>query len=197
MPLEPDLMPASPEQRVPKAAAQPWLAPAVQEDAGFEDTLPSGPAELRAEMAEGDHPQPAPDVPVPLPMAGTAEGHPEGHAEGHDDGPDFHDQRVEAVLDGLSTGCWVNLYSRQRWMRAQLVWASARGTLFMFISRGGRPHSMTRRSCGRLVAHQWLRPVGAHGVVAHALASLKEEAQAKACAANEAQDPREPMAETA
>ena len=99
--------------------------------------------------------------------------------------------------DGLSTGCWVNLYSRQRWMRAQLVWASARGTLFMFISRGGRPHSMTRRSCGRLVAHQWLRPVGAHGVVAHALASLKEEAQARACAANEAQDPREPMAETA
>jgi hypothetical protein len=194
MPLEPDLMPASPEQRVPKAAAQPWLAPAVQEDAGFEDTLSSGPAELEAANAVGDHVQPAPGVPTPLPMAGTAEGHPEGHAEGHDDGPDFHDQRVEAVLDGLSTGCWVNLYSRQRWMRAQLVWASARGTLFMFISRGGRPHSMTRRSCGRLVAHQWLRPVGAHGVVAHALASLKEEAQARACAANEAQDPREPLA---
>ena len=50
----------------------------------------------------------------------------------------------------------------------------------MFVSRGGRPHSMTRRSCARLIERQWLRPVGAHGVVAHALASLKEEAMAKA-----------------
>lgn len=197
MPLEPDLMPASPEQRVPKAAAQPWLAPAVQVDAGFEDTLPSGPAELEAANAEADHPQPAPDVPTALPMAASPEGPLEGHADGQDEGPDFHDQRVEAVLDGLSTGCWVNLYSRQRWLRAQLVWASARGTLFMFISRGGRPHSMTRRSCGRLIAHQWLRPVGAHGVVAHALASLKEEALAKASAAGESNDSREALAEPA
>jgi len=56
---------------------------------------------------------------------------------------------------------------------------------------------MTRRSCGRLIAHQWLRPVGAHGVVAHALASLKEEALAKASATGESNDSREALAEPA
>ena len=99
---------------------------------------------------------------------------------GAGDGSDDHEALIEAVLDGLTTGCWVDLHSRKRWLRAQLIWASTRGTLFMFVSRGGRAHSMTRRSCARLVEHQWLRPVGAHGIVAHALAALKEEARSSA-----------------
>ena len=75
----------------------------------------------------------------------------------------------------LHTGCWVDLCSRQRWRRAQLVWASTKGTLFMFESHGGLPHSMTRRSCERLVAGHMLRLVGSHGVVAHALEALQQE----------------------
>ena len=169
MPLEPDLLPASPEQRVPKAAAQPWLAPTEQADAGFEDAALSGPAELStAAQADPGHADESPPS-----QAGELE---EGAGQTHE----THELLIEAVLDGLTTGCWVDLHSHKRWLRAQLVWASARGTLFMFVSRGGRPHSMTRRSCARLIERQWLRPVGAHGVVAHALASLKEEAMAKA-----------------
>ena len=168
MPLEPDLAPASPEQRVPKAAAQPWLAPTQWADAGFEDAAPSGPAELEpggyAESGS-DHEPVASSAPS---LGGET-----------DDGPETHEALIEAVLDGLTTGCWVDLHSHKRWLRAQLIWASTRGTLFMFVSRGGRAHSMTRRSCARLVERQRLRPVGAHGVVAHALEVLKDEAKAK------------------
>ena len=176
MPLEPDLAPASPEQRVPKAAALPWLAPTQLADAGFgfEDAAPSGPAELEA-GADADH---GPDDEAAVSAAA-----PLGSATG--DGAETHEELIEAVLDGLTTGCWVDLNSHKRWLRAQLIWASTRGTLFMFVSRGGRAHSMTRRSCARLVERQRLRPVGAHGVVAHALEVLKEEAKAKSAAQGE------------
>ena len=174
MPLEPDLAPASPEQRVPKAADQPWLAPTQWADAGFEDAAPSGPAELGAD-ADADHgrdDEAAESGAAPLESASG-------------EGGETHEELIEAVLDGLTTGCWVDLNSHKRWLRAQLIWASNRGTLFMFVSRGGRAHSMTRRSCARLVERQRLRPVGAHGVVAHALEVLKEEARAKAATQGE------------
>lgn len=176
MPLEPDLAPASPEQRVPKAAAQPWLAPTQLAEAGFgfEDAAPSGPAELEeggdADPSSVDEPAASGSVPLD---------------SGPGDGPETREELIDAVLDGLTTGCWVDLHSHKRWLRAQLIWASTRGTLFMFVSRGGRAHSMTRRSCARLVERQRLRPVGAHGVVAHALEVLKEEAKAKAAAQGE------------
>ena len=56
--------------------------------------------------------------------------------------------------------------------RAQLVWAGSRGTLFMFVSHGGRPHSMTRRSLQRLVLNRLLRVVESHEVVQHAIDTL-------------------------
>ena len=172
MPLEPDLAPASPGQRVPKAAAQPWLAPT--EWAGFENAAPSGHAELEAGADAGSGPDDEETVSGAVPLE-SATG----------EGGETHEELIEAVLDGLTTGCWVDLNSHKRWLRAQLIWASTRGTLFMFVSRGGRAHSMTRRSCARLVERQRLRPVGAHGVVAHALEVLKEEARAKAAAQGE------------
>ena len=174
MPLEPDLAPASPEQRVPKAADQPWLAPTQWADAGFEDAAPSGPAELGAD-ADADHGRDD--------EAAESGASPLESASG--EGGETHEELIEAVLDGLTTGCWVDLNSHKRWLRAQLIWASNRGTLFMFVSRGGRAHSMTRRSCARLVERQRLRPVGAHGVVAHALEVLKEEARSKAATQGE------------
>jgi hypothetical protein len=70
----------------------------------------------------------------------------------------------------------VDLYSHREWLRAQLIWASSKGTLFMFVSRGGRPHSMTKRSCERLIASRLLRPVNAQqGVVQKALAAMAVE----------------------
>ncbi|MEO7641156.1 MAG: hypothetical protein ABIU07_07070, partial [Ramlibacter sp.] len=55
------------------------------------------------------------------------------------------------------------------------IWASTKGTLFMFTSHGGQPHSMTRRSCERLLRERLLRPVEMHGVVAHAIDALHQE----------------------
>ncbi|MDB5890846.1 MAG: hypothetical protein JWP47_1677 [Polaromonas sp.] len=85
-------------------------------------------------------------------------------------------EQAEATLQGLRTGDWVDLYSRRRWVRAQLIWASSKGTLFMFLSHGGQPHSMTRRSCEKLIVQRLLRPVNGHSVVARALDAVVHQA---------------------
>ncbi len=152
------LLPATPEQRKAKAAGQPWLAPQELDDAGFEETLPSGPAEL------GDDSDP--DISV-LPVADEADS----------EAPTETDAvSAEQLLGGLREGSWVDLHSKRRWLRAQLIWASNRGTLFMFVSHGGQPHSMTKRSCEKLIRQGLLRPVQTHGVVAQALDQLVREA---------------------
>ncbi|MFN3569960.1 MAG: DUF1631 family protein [Polaromonas sp.] len=150
-----ELLPATPEQRKAKAAGQPWLAPQELDDAGFEETLPSGPAEL------GDDSDPEISV---LPVMDDAQ----------EDGPEPETDAVSAeqLLGGLREGSWVDLHSKRRWLRAQLIWASTRGTLFMFVSHGGQPHSMTKRSCEKLIRQGLLRPVQTHGVVAQALDQL-------------------------
>ena len=68
---------------------------------------------------------------------------------------------------------------------AQLIWASSHATLFMFISHGGQPHSMTKRSCEKLIAQRLLRPVGTQGVVAQALDAVAEQAAAQSRASSE------------
>ena len=83
---------------------------------------------------------------------------------------------AEAIFLALRSGAWVDLYYRRAWLRAQLVWASNNGTLFMFVSHGGRAHSMTRRSCERLILESLLRPVSSQGVVAQALDAVVNEA---------------------
>ena len=89
---------------------------------------------------------------------------------------ELEDINAAATLLGLHEGDWVDLYSHREWLRAQLIWASSKGTLFMFVSRGGRPHSMTKRSCERLIASRLLRPVNAQqGVVKKALAAMATE----------------------
>ncbi|MDO9358901.1 MAG: DUF1631 family protein [Polaromonas sp.] len=164
-----DLQPATPEQRKPKAAGQPWLAPQDLDDAGFEETLPSSPAELGAdpEMDDGD-------IFIAEPVAADS-----AQALPADD----EGLTPEQVLHGLREGSWVDLQSKNRWLRAQLIWASTRGTLFMFVSHGGQPHSMTKRSCEKLIREGLLRPVETHGVVAQALDNLAKEARPAAEAA--------------
>ena len=85
---------------------------------------------------------------------------------------------AEAMLLALRAGDWVDLYSRKHWLRAQLTWTSTKGTLFMFVSHGGQPHSMTKRSCERLIAGRLLRPVNSHGVVSRALETVAANAKA-------------------
>jgi hypothetical protein len=52
------------------------------------------------------------------------------------------------------------------------MWASTKASLFMFTSRGGRAHTMTRRSCEKLLAKGWLRPVVTRAVVKEALQKM-------------------------
>ncbi len=140
--LEELAAPATPEQRVPKAAAQPWLGRNEMTDAGFEDTIATDFGSLHGGEFDTS-------------TSGTLE--------------DESALNAEQLLLSLHEGAWVDLYSRGEWLRAQLTWASHRGTLFMFTSRGGRAHSMTKRVCVRLIRNRWLRPVEARPVVQAAL----------------------------
>ncbi|WP_302175348.1 DUF1631 family protein [uncultured Hydrogenophaga sp.] len=136
------LPPASPEQRQPREAEQPWLAPAELAATGFEDTQAQ--EDTRGETPPDLPQEPGQAVPTPVPAR-------------------------------MATGEWFDLFSGGEWLRAQLVWASARGTLYMFISRGGRSHSMTRRTCDRLLRERLLRPVGSREVVLQALQAVAGE----------------------
>ncbi|QTD46876.1 DUF1631 family protein [Ottowia testudinis] len=107
---------------------------------------------------------PAPAAAAPAP-AQTAEA------------PEDVEARTRAQLARLRTGDWVDLKVRGHWRRAQLDWTSDNGALFMFISRGGRPHSMTRRTCEKLIRTRQLRPVDASAVVDKALRQLGDAAR--------------------
>ena len=192
-------LPATPEQRRAKAAEQPWLGREELDAAGFEDTQPTAPGELAimAHFLEEACPdsEPSPGnaqavgeltlgLPPQLPRTSTAidpipASEPTGYARAE----------AETMLSSLRTGGWVDLYSKRRWLRAQLIWASTKGTLFMFLSHGGQPHSMTKRSCEKLIMQRWLRPVDSHGVVAKALHVMAEEVAATLATGESAPQP--------
>lgn len=174
MPLEPEELPATPEQRLAKAAAHPWLARDELDAAGFEDTLPTAPGELMP--LEEEHEQSLAAQPVAEEEVDSS--HAELIAEQEasaNAAPALAQGDAERLLMSLRAGHWVDLYSRRRWLRAQLIWASTKGTLFMFVSHGGQPHSMTKRSCERLIRERLLRPVDSQGVVAQALDAVASE----------------------
>jgi hypothetical protein len=141
---------------------QPWMSARELDAAGFQDTLPTDLGELAAESG--------PVEPPPQSRADHTEP-PEATHDAHD----LTDSEVERLLLALREGDWFDLYSHQRWLRAQLIWASSKATLFMFVSRGGQPHSMTRRVCERLLRKRLLRPVRMHGVVEGALDRVEQE----------------------
>ncbi|MEZ5643944.1 MAG: DUF1631 family protein [Burkholderiaceae bacterium] len=64
---------------------------------------------------------------------------------------DLETAAVDAILDALKPGVWIDLQSQGEQLRAQLVWTNPAGSLFMFNSAGGRTHSMSRRSCIKLI----------------------------------------------
>ncbi len=57
----------------------------------------------------------------------------------------------EAEASAIPLGAWVDFTHDGRFMRAQLVWVSAEGTMFMFTTATGRNQSMTRTSLDRLI----------------------------------------------
>ncbi|HEY3046623.1 MAG TPA: DUF1631 family protein [Polaromonas sp.] len=187
MPLESDEPPATPEQRRAKAAAQRWLDRDDLDDAGFEDTLATVHGELTPlEQEETLEPAvqqtAAQDEAETNPAAPAQEAGDNAPAQAADINTDIHTEitpaQAEQTLLSLQAGHWVDLYSKQRWLRAQLIWASTKGTLFMFVSHGGQPHSMTKRSCERLIRERLLRPVDSHGVVAQALDAVAAQVAA-------------------
>ena len=149
-------------------AGQPWMSPQELNAAGFEETLPTEMADLMAEPSDS----------TPAPLSAQPEASELGATPACPsaaESPGGAGLENESMLTKLREGDWVDLYSKRRWLRAQLIWASTRGTLFMFVSHGGRPHSMTRRVCERLIRDRFLRPVRMHGVVAQALGALDRE----------------------
>jgi len=167
-------------QRKPRKADKPWFGRREINAAGFEETLPTDYAELMPQPAKAR-------ATVPVAADVQSADYIEALASGDSVAPielpllDDFDEAEEALskdalfaLDALREGAWVDLYSKRQWLRAQLIWASTKGTLFMFVSRGGRPHSMTKRSCEKLIRDRLLRPVKTGDVVGKAMTALAQ-----------------------
>lgn len=154
-PLDDDLKPA-PAQK-PRPREELWMHDRELRACGFEDTYSSSLAPVEGERQASAA---AERASTPVVAARTT-------AAAH-----MTAGQADALIATFERGAWVDLFCKQRWRRAQLTWASANGTLFMFVSHGGRPHSMTRRSLQRLVMNRLLRPVASHEVVQHALDAL-------------------------
>jgi hypothetical protein len=144
----PERPPVPPAPVPARAPDEPWMAPRELHVAGFEEAPPSEPAPLAAARA---------------PQAGREP---------------LSEQEAAIVVDRLATGSWVDLHARQQWRRARLKWASDKRTLFLFVSHGGQPHSMTRRSLQKLVKDRLLRMVDSEAVVPRALERLAEATSA-------------------
>ncbi|MBG9389251.1 DUF1631 family protein [Caenimonas aquaedulcis] len=160
-PVDDDLRPA-PAQK-PQAREEMWLREAELRACGFEDTLPSDYAELEPAARRPSSPTAAPASASVTPIAVTRAA-----------GVALAPAQADAIIESIAEGSLVDLFSKQRWHRARLSWVSTRRQLFMFVSHGGRPHSMTRRSLRALVVNRLLRPVDAHDVVQHALDALAQ-----------------------
>lgn len=203
-PLEPEEEAVTPAERLEKLRALAdtplWMGRNDLDAAGFEDTQPTQPAELDAlnelselselselmtvddktdELAAREDAEKIALMHLPEPSLSLPANHDIGH----------HSEQAKAqaalVLSRLRIGSWVDLYSKRQWLRAQLIWASSHATLFMFVSHGGQPHSMTKRSCEKLIAQRLLRPVDTQGVVAQALDAVADAAAAQSRVANE------------
>ena len=159
--LETLLAPASPEQQKPTPREQPWIGARELASAGFTETTP-----LTASETAGGAPNPEETA-----DAGAT-------ATEADTEADTDAVEPSMLMSRLTTGAWVDLYSGGEWLRAQLVWSSQKASLFMFTSHGGRAHTMTRRSCEKLMAKRWLRPVDARPVVEQALRKVTAAAEA-------------------
>ena len=129
--------------------ANPWLAPSEAQNSGFVDTH---------------------HAVAPRPLFQETQ-------------PGFGDTRpsmselAPALPDaGLEPGTWVEMMLDGGWARYQVTWASPHGTLFMFASASGKPHSMTRRLLGKMLQTGTLRMISGQAVVDGALDAVAQAA---------------------
>lgn len=81
----------------------------------------------------------------------------------------------EATVN-IPIGSWVELMLDGAWVRAQLTWASPMRTLFMFVSRGGKAHSMSKRTMDKLCSQGLIRMVSDGQMVDKALDAVAHAA---------------------
>ncbi len=142
------LAPASGTQQRPQPADIPWMATSEKSAAGLHEHS------------------------APVPMHTEAASHEEAPASEDSQTSECLGSQVSTVLLRLVPGCWVDLHTGDEWLRAQLVWSSHKASLFMFVSRANRTHTMTRRTCERLVTQHFLRVVDTAEVTQRALQQI-------------------------
>ena len=76
----------------------------------------------------------------------------------------------------LRLGAWVELFSEDKWLRAQLTWISPYNTLYMFTSEGGRTHSMTGPLLQYLLLQELVKVISDQGVLEGALNNVARTA---------------------
>ena len=76
----------------------------------------------------------------------------------------------------LRLGAWVELFTDEKWLRAQLTWISPYNTLYMFTSEGGRTHSMTGPLLQYLLLQELVRIISQQGVLDGALDTVARTA---------------------
>ena len=172
---------AEPVLETPAKRASLWLSRGELSAAGFQETLPTDMADLYAEESGAAPlaPQAAPvpqRVQAPQQQAARAPQAQPVPAAAPAAPAEAPAALGSLVLADMREGEWFDLYSKQHWLRAQLIWASSKATLFMFVSHGGQPHTMTKRICERLIKERHLRAVRTHAVVDKALRVLDESA---------------------
>jgi hypothetical protein len=84
--------------------------------------------------------------------------------------------RAKAQLTRLERGDRVDLRANRQWLRADLAWVSDNNSLYMFVSRGGRIHSMTRSTLEKLLRSGHMRPLAGGPVVDKALKAIAANA---------------------
>ncbi len=80
------------------------------------------------------------------------------------------------VTVSIPIGSWVELMLDGAWVRAQLTWASPMRSLFMFVSRGGKAHSMSKRTMDKLSSQGMIRMVSDGKMVDKALDAVAQTA---------------------
>ncbi len=91
-------------------------------------------------------------------------------------GPDVATSHSAPVTGVIAIGSWVELQLDDQWMRAQLTWASPHRTLFMFVSHGGKAHSMSQRTMDKLRAQGMIRIISDGRLVDKALDAVAQTA---------------------
>ncbi|AOG23290.1 DUF1631 family protein [Acidovorax sp. RAC01] len=86
------------------------------------------------------------------------------------------DEADSAPSGDWAVGTWVEMETEQGWVRSQLSWCSAHGTLFLFKQGDGSMCSMTRRVRDTLLAEGRLRIVASEPFVTGALDAVARAA---------------------